>query len=87
MFLKVSTIVNFVIGLLHLAIRSPEPLATNTLVISAEDDIETIFQIREQNEIFQKDLDIDLYTAIALSIENNKDLKVKLFETALAIVK
>ena len=66
------------------ATRSPEPLATNTLVISAENDIETISKIREQNEIFQKDLDIDLYTAIALSIENNKDLKVKLFETALA---
>ena len=29
-------------------------------------------------------LKIDLYTAIALAIENNKDLKVKLFETALA---
>ena len=66
------------------ATRSPEPLATNTLVISAEDDIEAITKIREQNEIFQKDLDIDLYTAIALAIENNKDLKVKLFETALA---
>ena len=66
------------------ATREPQPLATNTLEISADDDIQTIAKIREQNEIFQKDLNIDLYTAIALAIENNKDLKVKLFETALA---
>ena len=66
------------------ATRTPQPLATNTLEISAEDDIATINKIREQNEIFQEDLDIDLYKAIALAIENNKDIKVKLFETALA---
>ena len=66
------------------ATRAPQPLATNTLEISAEDDIATINKIREQNEIFQEGLDIDLYKAIALAIENNKDIKVKLFETALA---
>ena len=66
------------------ATREPEPLAVKTLEISADNDIETISKIRKQNEIFQKGLNIDLYTAIALAIENNKDLKVKLFETALA---
>ena len=66
------------------ATREPQPLATNTLEISADDDIKTINKIREQNEIFSQNLDIDLYKAIALAIENNKDIKVKLFETALA---
>ena len=51
---------------------------------SANEDINKISEIKEQNEILQKELEIDLYTAIALAIENNKDLKVKLFETALA---
>ena len=66
------------------ATRELQPLATNTLEISADDDIKTINKIREQNEIFSQNLDIDLYKAIALAIENNKDIKVKLFETALA---
>ena len=64
--------------------RGPLPFSFDFLKKSADEDIEKISKIRKQNEILQKNLDIDLYTAIALAIENNKDLKVKLFETALA---
>ena len=60
------------------------PFSLDFLNESANKDIKKISEIREQNEILQNNLDIDLYTAIALAIENNKDLKVKLFETALA---
>ena len=60
------------------------PFSLDFLNKSANEDIKKISEIKEQNEILQKELDIDLYTAIALAIENNKDLKVKLFETALA---
>ena len=64
--------------------RGQLPFSFDFLKKSADEDIEKISKIRKQNEILQKNLDIDLYTAIALAIENNKDLKVKLFETALA---
>ena len=60
------------------------PFSLDFLNKSANEDIKKISEIKEQNEILQKELEIDLYTAIALAIENNKDLKVKLFETALA---
>ena len=51
------------------------PFSFDFLKKSADEDIEKISKIRKQNEILQKNLDIDLYTAIALAIENNKDLK------------
>jgi len=60
------------------------PFSLDFLNKSANEDIKKISEIKEQNEILQEELEIDLYTAIALAIENNKDLKVKLFETALA---
>ena len=80
---KITLIILFFV-LTSCASRSPEPLAVKTLEISAKDDINKISKIREQNEILKNDLDIDLYKAIALAIENNKDIKIKLFETALA---
>ena len=80
---KITLIILFFV-LTSCASRSPEPLAVKTLEISAKDDINKISIIREQNEILKNDLDIDLYKAIALAIENNKDIKIKLFETALA---
>ena len=64
--------------------RTALPFSLDFLNQSVNKDINKISEIREQNEILQNNLDIDLYTAIALAIENNKDLKVKLFETALA---
>ena len=64
--------------------RNPEPITSEDFIKSAEDDLAKIQEIKEQNDLFNKDLKIDLYTAIALAIENNKDLKVKLLETSLA---
>ena len=64
--------------------RNPEPISSEDFIKSAEDDLAKIQEIKEQNDLFNKDLKIDLYTAIALAIENNKDLKVKLLETSLA---
>ena len=64
--------------------RNPEPISSEDFLKTAEDDLAKIQEIKEQNDLFNKDLKIDLYTAIALAIENNKDLKVKLLETSLA---
>ncbi len=64
--------------------RNPEPITSEDFLKSAEDDLAKIQEIKEQNDLFNKNLKIDLYTAIALAIENNKDLKVKLLETSLA---
>ena len=63
---------------------SPLPLSSDSIDKSVDEDFKKISKIKEQNEILQNNLEIDLYTAIALAIQNNKDLKVKLFETALA---
>ena len=79
-----TTFIVLLIALTSCSSRSPEPLAIDTLEISAKEDIKKISEIREQNEILKNNLDIDLYKAIALAIENNKDIKIKLFETALA---
>ena len=70
--------------LISCAKRNPEPITSEDFLKSAEDDLAKIQEIKEQNDLFNKDLKIDLYTAIALAIENNKDLKVKLLETSLA---
>ena len=80
---KIALFVSFLV-LTSCASRSPEPLAVKTLGTSVNDDIKKISNIREQNEILKNNLDIDLYKAIAIAIENNNDIKVKLFETALA---
>ena len=79
-----KTLLVLLIALTSCSSRSPEPLAIDTLEISSKEDIKKISEIREQNEILKNNLDIDLYKAIALAIENNKDIKIKLFETALA---
>ena len=75
----------FCVGILvSCAKRNPEPIASVDFIKSAEEDLIKIEKIKEENDLFNKDLQIDLYTAIALAIENNKDLKVKLLETSLA---
>ena len=75
----------FCVGILvSCAKRNPEPIASLDFIKSAEEDLIKIEKIKEENDLFNKDLQIDLYTAIALAIENNKDLKVKLLETSLA---
>ena len=64
--------------LISCAKRSPEPIKADVISKSAEGDLAKIKKIKEQNDILKKDLEVDLYTAIALAIENNKDLKVKI---------
>ena len=51
---------------------------------SAKSDLAKIKEVKEQNDLLNQGLKVDLYTAIALAVENNKDLKVKIFETALS---
>ena len=70
--------------LISCAKRSPEPISTDIISKSAGEDLAKIKQIKEQNDLFNLGLKIDLYTAIALAIENNKDLRVKILETSLS---
>ena len=71
-------------ALISCAKRSPEPISTDIISKSAGEDLAKIKQIKEQNDLFNLGLKIDLYTAIALAIENNKDLRVKILETSLS---
>jgi outer membrane protein TolC len=71
-------------ALISCAKRSPEPLTVDEISKSAKSDLAKIREVKEQNDILNQGLKVDLYTAIALAIENNKDLKVKIFETALS---
>ena len=70
--------------LISCAKRSPEPLTVDEISKSAKSDLAKIKEVKEQNDLLNQGLKIDLYTAIALAVENNKDLKVKIFETALS---
>ena len=80
---KIILVISFLV-LTSCAKMSPLPLSSDSIDKSVDEDFKKISKIKEQNEILQNNLEIDLYTAIALAIQNNKDLKVKLFETALA---
>ena len=71
-------------ALISCAKRSPEPILTDVISKSAGEDLAKIKKIKEQNDLFNLGLKIDLYTAIALAIENNKDLRVKILETSLS---
>ena len=83
---KILLILSFGI-LISCAKRSPEPIKADVISKSAEGDLAKIKKIKEQNDILKKDLEVDLYTAIALAIENNKDLKVKILESSLSYKK
>ena len=43
-----------------------------------------IEKIKKQNETWEDNIKIDLYTAIALAIKNNRELKIKQLETGIA---
>ena len=64
--------------------RNLEPIETSQIFSSAVEDIKKIEEIKNNNLNWEEDLEIDLYTAIALAIKNNKELKVKLLENALS---
>jgi len=80
---KISLIISLG-ALISCAKRSPEPLSSDVILKSAKGDLAKIQNIKEQNDLLKKGLKVDLYTAIALAIENNKDLKVKILETSLS---
>ncbi|MDA9096355.1 TolC family protein [Candidatus Pelagibacter ubique] len=65
-------------------VRSPQPISLFETEEKALKDISNIEEIKKDNKAWEENLEIDLYTAIALAIKNNKELKVKLLENALA---
>jgi len=78
-----------IIGLLFLGFlvscaRSPKAVSLLEAEERAKTDILKIEQIKKDNQSWEENLEIDLYTAIALAIKNNKELKIKLLESALA---
>ena len=83
--LLTKTLLILSIGLLiSCAKRTPEPFTLEEFNSSSDKDLAKIKEIKDSNEIFNEDLKVDLYTAIAIAIDNNKDLNVKLLETSLA---
>ncbi len=64
--------------------RNPKPVSLLETEERAKKDILKIEQIKKDNKSWEENLEIDLYTAIALAIKNNKELKIKLLESALA---
>ena len=70
--------------LISACVRSPQPISLFETEEKALKDISNIEEIKKDNKAWEENLEIDLYTAIALAIKNNKELKVKLLENALA---
>ncbi|MDA9121760.1 TolC family protein, partial [Candidatus Pelagibacter sp.] len=70
--------------LITACVRSPQPISLFETEEKALKDISNIEEIKKDNKAWEENLEIDLYTAIALAIKNNKELKVKLLENALA---
>ena len=72
------------LGFLVACARSPKAVSLLEAEERAKADILKIEQIKKDNQSWEENLEIDLYTAIALAIKNNKELKIKLLESALA---
>ena len=64
--------------------RTPKEISLNDSQERVEQDILKIEQIKKQNETWEENIKIDLYTAIALAIKNNRELKIKQLETGIA---
>ena len=64
--------------------RSPKEITLNETNERVEKDILKIEQIKKENETWEDNIKIDLYTAIALAIKNNRELKIKQLETGIA---
>ena len=64
--------------------RNLDPINKAEIVNKSAKDIEKIEEIKKNNLNWEEDIEIDLYTAIALAIKNNKELRVKLLENALS---
>jgi len=74
----------FFLFILAACARNPNPVSLLETEERAKKDILKIEQIKKDNKSWEENLEIDLYTAIALAIKNNKELKIKLLESALA---
>ena len=72
------------LGFLVACTRSPKAVSLLEAEERAKADILKIEKIKKDNQSWEENLEIDLYTAIALAIKNNKELKIKLLESALA---
>ena len=72
------------LGFLVACTRSPKVVSLLEAEERAKADILKIEKIKKDNQSWEENLEIDLYTAIALAIKNNKELKIKLLESALA---
>ncbi len=70
--------------LITACVRSPQPISLFETEEKAFKDISNIEEIKKNNKAWEENLEIDLYTAISLAIKNNKELKIKLLENALA---
>ena len=81
---KINIISIFLLLVLTSCARNIEPIKKSEIFNSAIEDIKKIEEIKKNNLNWDKNLEIDLYTAIALSIKNNKELRVKLLENALS---
>ena len=64
--------------------RTPKEISLNDSQERVDQDILKIEQIKKQNETWEENIKIDLYTAIALAIKNNRELKIKQLETGIA---
>ena len=58
---------------------------TNKISFKYESNLKgKIEKIKKDNKSWEENIEIGLYTAIALAIKNNKELKIKLLESAMA---
>ena len=64
--------------------RNLDPIEKSEIISKSNEDIKKIDAIKNSNLNWEDEIEIDLYTAIALAIKNNKELRVKLLENALS---
>ncbi len=64
--------------------RAPKEISFKDSQERVDQDLLKIEQIKKQNETWEDNIKIDLYTAIALAIKNNRELKIKQLETGIA---
>ena len=64
--------------------RAPKEISLKDSQERVDQDLLKIEKIKKQNETWEENIKIDLYTAIALAIKNNRELKIKQLETGIA---
>ena len=74
----------FLLTVVSSCTRTPKAISLNETEKKAKQDILKIEEIKKNNSSWEENIEIDLYTAIALAIKNNKELKIKLLESAMA---